>query len=693
MNRQDYVSIVERFEQKAATDPKGYRWHVLRVALLGYAYILGAIAVLLLLVVGSLWLLIALRTFVLIKLVFIMLIPIGLILKSMWVKFTPPEGIRVKSREAPALFQAINEVRVKTGGPPIHEVLLRDDCNCAVTQLPRLGMFGFYKNYLMLGLPLMDALPTDQFKAVLAHEMGHLSGEHGKFGSWVYHVLKSWEQILANLSEQNAFGTAVIYKFAVWFVPYFDAHTLALRRAHEYAADQISARAFGADVCAEALLNVHVRGNYLTDAYWPDALKAAESLPEPPSDVFVNQAAALKSALDEAKTRSLLKVSLLRHDVTDSHPALTDRIRALQPDKDVSNIEQLACTVAAKPIGTSAAEALFGSSLNKFRAEVQTAWLLKAREGWHQRYKYIQKAKVQSAELTKKLEDGTLSSDEAISLAQYAMGSETAERATEIHNKLLAKFPESPDVHFLAGMHLLQQENDAGIEHLKKAQKLDASFGHAASAVIADYLRNQGRSEEADDFAKQSEDFANRAQTSPGVLVGAMSVGGVPQPQPSFFRRYRSNIILACVVCMMGFFAVSTFDRPHVSADPSAEIDSTPGVEVEQRFIARSGDHDRGKPKPTDVYAVYMQDVERTLKANYNPPKDTRSRRVVVAFQINSDGTLGKQIRIKQGSGSPALDRSCIQTVRASGPFKPLPAGAPESVDIDFTFDYNVYQH
>ena len=42
-------------------------------------------------------------------------------------------------------------------------------------QLPRLGIFGWYRNYLIIGMPLMKSLTCEQFKAVLAHEFGHLA--------------------------------------------------------------------------------------------------------------------------------------------------------------------------------------------------------------------------------------------------------------------------------------------------------------------------------------------------------------------------------------------------------------------------------------------------------------------------------------------------------------------------------------
>ena len=66
----------------------------------------------------------------------------------------------------------IEEVRCKAAAPRVHEVLLTNDVNAAVVQVPRLGMFGWQKNYPILGLPLMQLMSPEELKAVLATSSG-----------------------------------------------------------------------------------------------------------------------------------------------------------------------------------------------------------------------------------------------------------------------------------------------------------------------------------------------------------------------------------------------------------------------------------------------------------------------------------------------------------------------------------------
>ncbi len=89
-------------------------------------------------------------------------------------------------------------------------------------------------------------------------------------------------------------------------------------------------------------------------------------------------------------------------------------------------------------------------------------------------------------------------------------------------------------------------------------------------------------------------------------------------------------------------------------------------------------------------WGPYMRDLERRIKQNWNPPKGDASKRVVVMFKIGRDGRL-LSINIKKSSGSVSNDDAAKAAIELTAPFKPLP---PEfkgnSIDIEFTFDYNV---
>lgn len=90
-------------------------------------------------------------------------------------------------------------------------------------------------------------------------------------------------------------------------------------------------------------------------------------------------------------------------------------------------------------------------------------------------------------------------------------------------------------------------------------------------------------------------------------------------------------------------------------------------------------------------FGPYMRELQRRIKMNWDPPKGNESKRVVLLFKIARDGRL-LSVRVFKSSGVPSADKAALNAVELTAPFKPLPAGFRGSnVDIQFTFDYNVF--
>lgn len=89
-------------------------------------------------------------------------------------------------------------------------------------------------------------------------------------------------------------------------------------------------------------------------------------------------------------------------------------------------------------------------------------------------------------------------------------------------------------------------------------------------------------------------------------------------------------------------------------------------------------------------FGPYMEELQRRIKRAWRPPRGNESKRVVVTFKISTDGQL-RDLAIKKGSGFEPSDKAALLAVQEAAPFARLPQGAPSSVDIEFTFDYNVF--
>lgn len=90
-------------------------------------------------------------------------------------------------------------------------------------------------------------------------------------------------------------------------------------------------------------------------------------------------------------------------------------------------------------------------------------------------------------------------------------------------------------------------------------------------------------------------------------------------------------------------------------------------------------------------FGPYMRELQRRIKMNWDPPKGNESKRVVLLFKIAKDGRL-LSMRVFKSSGLPNSDKAALNAVELTAPFKPLPGDfRGSSIDIQFTFDYNVF--
>lgn len=90
-------------------------------------------------------------------------------------------------------------------------------------------------------------------------------------------------------------------------------------------------------------------------------------------------------------------------------------------------------------------------------------------------------------------------------------------------------------------------------------------------------------------------------------------------------------------------------------------------------------------------FGPYMRELQRKIKRRWNPPRGNKSKRVVLLFKVSKDGRL-LSLKVHTASGQPGSDKAAIEAVKAAAPFRPLPPEyRGDDIDIQFTFDYNVF--
>lgn len=90
-------------------------------------------------------------------------------------------------------------------------------------------------------------------------------------------------------------------------------------------------------------------------------------------------------------------------------------------------------------------------------------------------------------------------------------------------------------------------------------------------------------------------------------------------------------------------------------------------------------------------FSKYMNAAQDRVRRNWRPPKGEKTKRITAFFRVNRAGELLSR-RIER-PGNQAEDTAALRAIERASPFGPMPPGSPPDVNIQFTFDYNVWKN
>ena len=507
MDDQRFKEMVAQLERESAVSPRSYRLRVAALALLGF----GILALLMLAIGGGLALLVGFVIAVVLtggklllllvklgKLLVLLAIPLWYVLaasvRALLVRLPAPEGREISRAEAPALFAAIDDMRARMRGPQVHHVLIVDEVNAAVMQRPAFGLVGWPRNYLILGLPLLESMLPSEALAVTAHEYGHLAGSHSRFSAYIYRLRNTWGAIQSVVDQIQGWLGKLISPLVRWYAPYFNAYTFVLARADEYQADAASAELVGATHAAHALKRVNVvaprHQRFLEqtfDRIGDDA--------EPPADLLQRWAAEAMQPPIEADAARWLADALDREGhYADTHPTLRHRLAAL-PDIG-EPLQQPPPPVEAE----TAAVRWLGALLAPLRLEFQRQWQQRVAEPWAERHAYTQQQRQALAQLR------ALPERDAQQQLDYLQHVQRLEPNTDLRAALAAyntAHAGNALAMFLEGVELLKRGDRLGLGLFEDVMARDPDAIKPACEHAHQFLLAHKESEAAEAYAER----------------------------------------------------------------------------------------------------------------------------------------------------------------------------------------------
>lgn len=484
MTRVQFDALVERLEGKFYRHGERLKRTSLIWAVMGYIVLTIYVFLCLGLTAGCIWLMVEQPGAATIKLGIFLGIAAGAlslsIIRSLWISLTAPEGREVTREEAPQLFAMIDSISHAAGGVVFHKVLLTDELNASVVQVARAGVFGFYRNYLSLGVPLLDTLTPEEFKSVLAHEFSHLSGADAKVGNWIYRIRQTWARVADEIFSQAGWLNAPLRGFFLWFWPHFNARAFLLSRANEYRADAFAATVTSPSDCARALHRIHLESRNLDEGFWAKLQDRLRNESEPPQELYIEMKDFLRIPVaEEKKTKWLQQAFTLKTNNSDTHPSLRDRCAALGVKGMVDELPVVFRTATDEYLGERFAA--------EVRAHFSKRWADQISQHWKAERDEIEENRRKLRELEQR---GIESSDDEwkrITLFCQIDGAEP-------HLVAARAFAEAHPDHLLSayviGSHLLAADNPEGLAYLDRASAIPELALDCMEVMAAFHDRN-----------------------------------------------------------------------------------------------------------------------------------------------------------------------------------------------------------
>ncbi|MGH9759617.1 MAG: M48 family metallopeptidase, partial [Blastocatellia bacterium] len=188
------------------------------------------------------------------------LVTAGLMIRSLFVrgKSTDP-GRAIRFQEAPGLWKLTREVSSAVGTQPVDEIRLTPGTDLAVyeNRSSRGRKGGKAKRVLLLGAGVLNGFSLNAFRAVLAHEYGHLSHRDTAGGEVALRVNANMTSFAVAIV---ASGQAVWWNLGFWFLRVY--HFIFRRLSHgatrlqEVLADRVAVVNYGSRAFEEGLRHV-----------------------------------------------------------------------------------------------------------------------------------------------------------------------------------------------------------------------------------------------------------------------------------------------------------------------------------------------------------------------------------------------------------------------------------------------------
>jgi len=409
-------------------------------------------------------------------------------------KLTKPAGRPITNDEAPQLIQLINDLQHEHTTINIHAIKMTNKFEIDIIRTPINGYPLLFTNTLLIGLPLMQSLSAEQFKAALLREFAHIQKRLKRPTSWFYFLRQTWCQYRITHQSSWKFPHAVMRIFFSWYAPVYKMFSQGAVRKEKLYADIFTLRTIDKITLVEMISISGISQYYLENHYWPHLYSKAYKHKTPPYLPYASIEQNIQSRLDNEISQSWIDQAMNKKTQFTSEPDLRQRL---------ANLELKRILLPA-PVMQSAASYYLGDALNVITLQMDKVWLMTHKFDWQQKYKIGQQEQKELAEFGSQILSGSIADIHAWEYILLVKKYIEDKDQIPLLKHLLKINTQDARIRFDIGRTLINHLDPDGISTLESAMIQDSKYTVIACQLITKYCVATGDSKSAQAYRRKA---------------------------------------------------------------------------------------------------------------------------------------------------------------------------------------------
>lgn len=390
--------------------------------------------------------------------------------------------ISVNKKKTPKLIALIHELEQHFNINDIDNILLTDQYDISVHISPAYCLPQLGETTLQIGLPLMQTVSANQFKALLARRIGQLSLKTNKITGRINLYRDMLNQYLTACRQNPHWSYKPFFYYIRHYQTLFNAIAFYASRMDELQADKYAVDIIDEEAFAQTLSQTILASYYLKNIFWVSMYKLQRQYPDKSIFPHANMTASFTQTLNLEKSRDLINQHFQQlYDFQSSTPLL--RTRLLEIGYESYSIPT--------PVETTAAKIYLDIALPKVTSIFDKLWLQRL-HSQRDTSTQIDSNEQRLNMLTAKISEQPLSATETWELAVLTEKIKGYHAAIPIYKKILERNPMHAKSMFAIGRILLSYNDSTGLDVLDKAIFLEPSMKKTANELIIRYQSRAG---------------------------------------------------------------------------------------------------------------------------------------------------------------------------------------------------------